>query len=259
MNNHLRTHIINILEKGTRFDGRKPLDYRKISVETGVIKTAHGSARVKIGETEVLVGAKLEIGAPYPDSPDQGSLIIGAEFLPMASPDFESGPPGIEAIELARVVDRGIRESGAIDTKKLCIKKGEHVWIIVIDICTINASGNLFDASALAVLACLRDVTFPKVEDGKIMHKEPRTTKKMPLTSEPISVTVGKIGKTFIIDPSIEEEKVFDARLTVAIKEDNMLCAMQKGGNLPLSLEDINKMIDIAADKGKELRKLLEK
>ena len=36
--------------------------------------------------------------------------------------NFDIGRPGIEAIELARVIDRGIRESGFIDFKKLCIK-----------------------------------------------------------------------------------------------------------------------------------------
>ena len=72
----------------------------------------------------------MELGVPYSDTPDEGSLMVGAEFLPMASSDFEMGPPGVDAIELARVVDRSIRESEAIDMKKLCIETGKKMWIV---------------------------------------------------------------------------------------------------------------------------------
>ena len=219
-----------------------------------------GSAKVTIGNTEVIAGVKIEVSTPYPDSPNEGSMMIGAEFLPLSSPNFESGPPSIDAIELARVVDRGIRESKSIDTKKLCIKKGEAVWMIVVDICTINVDGNLFDASALAVLAAIMDTTLPKLDaDNKILHKEPRTKNGLPLTSTPVSITVGKIGNHFIVDPTPVEEKVFDARLTVAVRDDDTLCAMQKGGNSSLSIDDVGKIIDIAMVKSKELRKLLKK
>ncbi len=35
---------------------------------------AEGSARVKMGKTEVIVGVKMQLGEPYPDSPDKGTL-----------------------------------------------------------------------------------------------------------------------------------------------------------------------------------------
>ena len=122
MYRELRSHIISLLNAGTRLDGRKLTEYRKpIEAEYGIVKTAEGSARVKIGETEVMVGVKMEVGEPYPDMPDQGTIIVGAELLPLSNPEFELGPPGIQAIELARVVDRGIRESKAVELKTLCI------------------------------------------------------------------------------------------------------------------------------------------
>ena len=48
------------------------------------------------------------------------------ELVPFASPMFESGPPREDAIELARVVDRGIRHSEIVDKKKLCITPGKE-------------------------------------------------------------------------------------------------------------------------------------
>ena len=257
MHRELRSHIISLLNAGTRLDGRKLTDYRKpIEVEYGVIKTAEGSARVKLGETEVIVGVKLEVGEPYPDTPNEGTIIVGAELLPLSNPEFELGPPGIQAIELARVVDRGIRESKALDFKKLCITKGEKIWMVIIDICPINDAGNLFDASSIAALAALKNTVYPKFDGEKVDYKE-KTGKKIELERLPIAVTVIKIGDMLIIDPDIEEEKVIDARLTVSSMEDGTLCALQKGGDSPLTAEEISKMLDIGIEKGKELRKYL--
>lgn len=257
MNSEIKNHILKLLSTGTRLDGRKANEYRKpIKVEAGIIKTAEGSAKVTIGETEVIVGVKLEVGTPYPDAPDQGTIIVGAELLPMSNPDFELGPPGIQAIEIARVVDRGIRESKAIDFKELCIEKGEKVWIILIDICTINDAGNLLDAASLAALAAIKNAKFPKYDGEKVDYKE-KTSKKLHVTKDPIGITVCKIGDTFIVDPTTEEEKVIDARLTVVSEKDGTLCAMQKGNDQPLTSEDIMSMIDIGLEKAKELRKVL--
>lgn len=256
MNSDLRQHVIEALKQGLRFDKRKTNEYRKVTVEYGVSKSAEGSARVKIGDTEVIVGVKLEVGEPYPDMPDEGTIIVGAELIPLSNPEFELGPPGIQAVELARVVDRGIRESKAIDFKKLCIKKGEKVWLVLIDVIPINDNGNLFDAAALAALAALKDTRFPGYDGEKIDYKK-KTKEKLPLSKQPLSVTVIKIGDNYLVDPSIEEESVLDSRLTVATMEDDTLCALQKGGDVPINDKDIDKMIDIALEKTKELRKHL--
>jgi len=255
-----KKHVIELLEKGVRLDGRKLLEYRKpLKVNYGVSVNAEGSASVQIGETLVFAGVKLAIEQPYPDTPDEGLLMVGAELLPLANPRFEMGPPGIEAIELARIVDRGIRESGFIDLKKLCIEPGEKAWAVLIDICPINDAGNLFDASALAAFAALKNAVFPAVVDDKVDYGT-KTNKKLPLIDvNPMSVTVFKIGDHFILDPTTEEQELYDARLTVVSMSDGRLCALQKGGDVPLSADDVQKMVKIGIQYGKELRKLVIK
>jgi len=248
---------MDYLNKGLRFDDRNLEDYRKISIEYGISKNAEGSAHVKVGDTEVLAGVKMEIGTPFPDKPGEGSIMVNAELLPLSSPQFEAGPPGIQAVELARVVDRGIRESKAIDFKKLCVKEGEKVWMLMIDIITINDAGNLLDASALAAVAALKDAYFPELTGDKIDYHK-KTEKSVPLEKLPISVTVYKIGDKFLIDPSTDEEEFVDARLTVCTLEDGTLCAMQKGKDGPLTLEEIDAMVSLAIKKGHELRELVK-
>jgi len=250
-------HLAKYLGTGIRYDGRKFLDYRDITVEHDIAANSDGSARVKIGKTEVIAGIKMEIMSPYPDTPDRGSMMVNVELLPMSNPDFESGPPSEYAIELARVVDRGIRESGAIDTKKLCIVEKEKVWMIVIDICTINSDGNLFDAISLATFAAIKNTKFPGVDEDYNIDYKKRTEETIPMVKNPIEVTVFKLGDYLIVDPSAEEEELMDARLTVAVTEDGKLCAMQKGGDTGLKSEDIDKMVNIAIEKSNELRSKL--
>ena len=253
-----RTVFSKYLDSGIRLDGRKLDEFRSIEVKTGISQTAEGSAQVRIGNTEVIAGVKLLIGEPYPDKPDEGSLMVGAEFLPLSSPDFEAGPPGIDSIELARVIDRGIRESEAVDNKKLCITKGEKVWIVSIDICTINDDGNLLDASGIATLAALLDTRFPSF-DGTAIDYKVKTDKKLPLNKLPIPVTVYSIEGKLFVDPNLEEADHYDSRLTITTIDGGVICALQKGGFGPLTQEQIGKMVDLAVKKASELRKKIGK
>lgn len=253
-----KDHLLSYLKQGVHLDGRKLDEFRPIEVAVGVFKTAEGSARVKIGNTEVLAGVKMLIEKPYPDTPDQGSIMVNAELLALSNPEFEPGPPGIEAIELARIVDRCIRESKIIDLKKLCIKKGEKCWVVSVDVCTINDEGNLLDASTLATLVALKDTTFPHYENDEVDYST-KTTKKLPLAKiTSLTVTIGKVGDHLLTDSLLAEEKLFDARLTCGIiLENHHLCSLQKGGSDTLSLEDIDRMASLAIEKAKELAKVL--
>ncbi len=253
-----KKYIQALAKKGFRADQRKFEEFRKpISVEYGVSsKSAEGSAKVMIGDTEVVAGVKTEVGKPYPDKPDEGSIMVSVELLPLSSPEYESGPPSIEAIELARVVDRGIRESHAIDFKKFCITEGELCWTVMIDIYPINAAGNLFDACALAAVAALKDAKFPKLEDDVINYKE-LTDEAIPLEFLPVSCTIHKMGDKFVVDPTRDEELASDARLTVAFTEEGKICAMQKGGDSPFTEDEVLKIIDLGAEKTAELRQFL--
>ena len=216
------------------------------------------SARVRIGGTEVVAGVKVDIGKPYPDTPNQGNLMVNVELLPLSNPKFETGPPGEQANEIARVVDRAIRESKAIDIHKLVLKPGEQVWGVNIDICSLNDEGNLQDAACLAAVAALRDARLPKVtEHGEADYDSPKTTEKLPLTREPVEVTVIKIGDKFFVDALTAEEPLIEARLTVGVTEKGTVCSLQKGGQSPLSVEDLDKMVEIAQKIAPNLRKAL--
>ena len=245
-----KDYIYNLMIKGKRQDGRGFKDFRDIKLETNIISKAEGSAKVTLGDTQVLVGVKLQTGTPFPDSQDEGVIITNLELNPIASPEFEPGPPREDAIEMARVVDRGIRESGAIDIKKLCITVGESVWIVFIDVHVLNDDGNLIDASCLAAIAALMTTVVPNEQQG-IGTNVPLAMKEIP-----VGVTLAKIGSKLIVDPSLDEEAVCETKMTIVSSSDGSVAGMQKMGSAPLTEAEVLEAIEIAREKAAELREL---
>jgi len=253
-----RDYITKLAEQGKRIDGRNFDQYRNIEIETKVVNKAEGSARVKIGNTQVLVGIKIDLGEPFPDSPNMGVLSTAAELIPLASPDFESGPPREDAIELARVVDRGVRESQVVDVEKLVVTPGEKVWIVFIDIHILDYDGNLFDAASLGALAALSTTTIPaKRFEAELPAEYPKEDFPLPMSEPPISCTAVKINDFVLFDSCFDEEIIADARLTVATDHNGDIRAMQKGLSGSFSREEIQKVIKGALDNGQEIRKKL--
>ena len=173
ISNLAKSMFSKMLASSKRFDGRELFGLRDFSVETNISNKAEGSARVRLGKTDVVVGVKLSTGEPYPDSLNKGNLIVSADLLPLASPRFESGPPGFDAIELPRLIDRMIRESGMIEFEKLCIKEGENVWNLFIDIYPINDDGALIDAASIATVVALKSAIMPGLDaKGRVDYEK---------------------------------------------------------------------------------------
>ena len=68
-----------------------------------------GSSEVQLGQTHAMGFVTAQLVQPYRDRPNEGTLSIFTEFSPMADPSFEPGRPGESAVELGRVIDRGLR------------------------------------------------------------------------------------------------------------------------------------------------------
>jgi exosome complex component RRP42 len=258
---HLRrTQMVDLLSKGKRLDGRGLNDYRKIIIETNVIEKANGSAKVSIGNSQVVAGVKIETGTPFPDTPDKGLLVVNAEVLPLSSPYAEPGPPDESAIELARVVDRGIRESQMIDLSKLVLIKGKKVHAVFVDVSVLNVDGNLFDTTCYAAIAALSTAKMPELE---VTDKDELKPKGhiISLTVErlPISVTMARIGDVMIVDPTAEEEALMDARITLTTDDLGNICAGQKGLPGTLTFEQVMMSAELSQIKGREIREIMKK
>lgn len=254
----------NLLNKNLRKGDRGLLDYRDIKIETGTIKKAFGSATVNLGDTVVVAGVNFELGTPFIDTPNNAILLVEGEILPTASVEAEAGPPDEHEIEISRVIDRGIRESGMINFEKYVIIPGETVIKIFVDFNIINDDGNIIDAANLAAVAALATAEIPKVEYirehidevNNINIKEiPRESFKV--EEIPIANTIGIFDGKVLVDPDAAEEDVVDTLITFTHLSTGEICSVQllKGG---LTYEEVFKTLDVAYQKNLELREILK-
>jgi len=249
----LTTHILDLARDGKRLDGRAPDEYRPISVDPGFVSTADGSALARIGHTAVVCGVKIELGKPFPDTPNAGVLTTNAELIPLSSPMFEPGPPHPRAIEVSRVVDRAIRAAEAIDLTKLCVTPGEKTWVCYVDIHVIDHSGNIIDAALLAALGALAHAKMPNARFGVADADAP-----LQLNHAPVENTFVRLGDTIVVDPSVDEERAAQGRLTVATDETGRVVAMQKGLIGAFSPDDVRDVVERAFRHGERMRKIAQ-
>lgn len=252
--------ILSLLEKDTRLDGRRLDEYREVIVAPGVIPKAEGSALAKIGSTTAIAGVKVGVGTPFPDTPDEGVLTVNVEFVPLASPTLEPGPPDENAIEIARVIDRCLREIRAVDIGKLVIIPGEKVYIIWLDVYILDHDGNVLDASMLAGMAALLNTKLPKVEidekkNVKIVREE---TTPLPVNHKVVTVSIAKIGSKLIVDPNLDEDDIIDAKITIGISDDGRIVGLQKAGSGVLTYDDLKLAMKYAKENAAKLLKILE-
>ena len=248
----LRDHLQELANRDERADGRTQWQGRDLSVEIGVLERAEGSAKVVMGDTIVYAGIKFQLQTPYPDRPDEGGLMTSAELRPLAGRHHEPGPPSPLSIEMGRVVDRGIRESGCINTKDLCIIPGEKVWQVIIDCFAISDDGNMFDAFALAAIAALQNSTLPG-ERFDVGEDRP-----LPVNKTPIMCSFQKVGGRFVYDANREEEVDGDERIHITLGEGDHVHSLQKGLKGVFSASEFAEIMDAAKVRCAELRKIVD-
>ncbi|KAJ0021052.1 hypothetical protein Pint_31012 [Pistacia integerrima] len=204
---------------------------------------------------------------PYRDRPNEGSLSIFTEFSPMADPSFESGRPGESAVELGRIIDRGLRESRAVDTESLCVLAGKLVWAIRIDLHILDNGGNLVDAANIAALAALLTFRRPECSLGgengqEVIIHPPEEREPLPLIVHhlPVAVTFGFFGSEsiLVIDPTHHEEAVMTGRMTATLNANGDVCAIQKPGGEGVLQSAIMQCLRIASRTASDITKKIK-
>jgi len=254
-----KSKIIDLLQEGKRIDGRGLDELRPLSIDTNVIPNANGSARVRLGDTEIVSGIKIQPDKPFPDMGDKGIFICTAEILPLAHPSAETGPPTPNVVELARVVDRGIRESGMVDLSQMVLEQDKSVIGLFTDNVVTDHDGNLFDACSYASVAAIMTSKIPKWEmkDDRPVIVEGEESDP-PLTTIPVSVTMGRIGEFIIIDPNLDEWECLDARITITTNSDGNIVALQKGGNAGFTFDQLIKCSELSISTGPKIREIIK-
>nr|SVE93245.1 EOG090X0CWA [Moina brachiata] len=248
-----------------RCDGRSRLDYRPIYLETGIVSNASGSARLRLANSDILVGIKVELAAPSPDKPSEGRIEFFVDCSANATPEFEGRGGEDLANQISQFLQRAYASIDTLNLSELCVIPGLQCWILYIDILILECGGNLFDAVSLAVKSALYATQIPSVKvaaiDGDVpeleLSDDPYDTKSLNVQNAPSAVTLMKIGNHFIVDPTPEEESCSSCGIIVAISGNGSVTAVRKTGSGSLHTETLTAMLKTSKEIGAVINELL--
>eukprot|EP01126_Amoeba_proteus_P034584 TRINITY_DN3451_c0_g1_i6.p1 TRINITY_DN3451_c0_g1~~TRINITY_DN3451_c0_g1_i6.p1 ORF type:complete len:418 (+),score=104.94 TRINITY_DN3451_c0_g1_i6:61-1314(+) len=253
-----------VCEEKLRLDGRGLYDLRSLRLTFG---TEFGQVQVQIGATKVYVTTTCEVVEPQQDKPSEGFFTFNVHFSPISSLEYETLRPTPTGIELGRVVERGLRQSRAIDTEALCIVSGEKVWSIRLDIRILDDNGNLTDCCSIAAITALHHFRRPDITiREKVIIHQPWEKDLVPLSIHhmPMCVTFAIFRsedgeEILVVDPTWKEEQVMEGKMTIIMNIHRELCGIQKSGGIPIHPAEILKATKIAVVKVEELTEVIKK
>jgi exosome complex component RRP45 len=254
-----REFILEALRKNLRVDGRGPFDSRPVAYRFG---PGDGTCEVSLGSTRVLAVVSASLEPPSGGRGNEGSVTIHVEFSPMASPNFEQGRPGEEASELAVLLERAVRETGAVDVESLCVLAGKRVWHVRCDVHVIDHCGNIAGAASLAAGAALLSfrrpeaTVDPQTQRVVIHPADAREPVPLALHHLPVAVTFGFFAESeglVVMDPSVREEAVLGSDLIVVLNAHGELCALRKGGGCAVDPAETTRCVRFAADAAEDI------
>jgi len=221
----------------TRGDGRQPTQMRPVTIETGVLRHAEGSALIKMGHTWVLCAATVEDRVP-PFLAGKGSGWVTAEYslLPRSTqtrtPRELGRGPGGRTSEIQRLIGRSLR--AVADLKGL----GERT--VTVDCDVLQADGGTRTAAVTGgyvalVLAC------------RWLIKR-RKLSTVPLRSLVAATSVGIVSGQALLDLNYEEDSQADVDLNLVLTEANEIVEIQgTAEKMPFSRVVLSELLDLAS------------
>ena len=245
------------LKENCRPDGRELGEFRTTTVNVGSIGTT-----VKLGNTTVICGIKVEFGAPPTDAPDKGHVVPNVDLSPLCSWRFRSGPPGEEAQVASQFIADVIENSQIIQKEGLCISSGKLAWVLYCDLICLNHDGNILDACTFALLAALKNVQLPEVtinEETALAEVNLKKKSYLNIRTHPVATSFAVFDDTLlIVDPTEEEEHLATGTLTVVMDEEGRLCCLHKPGGSGLTGSKRQDCMSRAVTRHREVKKLMD-
>ena len=220
------------IDHDIRPDGRKLDEYRPINIGIGSIKTADGSAVLKIGKTTVVCGIRAQLTDPPILKPNEGYLVITVDI-----PGISRGVSKFaseEAKTLNQTVQEMVNNSKMFDVKSLNIEPSKLSWALFCDVIVCNNDGNALDACMLALVGALKNTQLPNVtveEDNPIPIVNSAIKNNLVLSEIPVCVSTAIFRDNYVIlDPNAEEEQLSSGMSIVCTLGKGTMCYMSSVG-----------------------------
>lgn len=210
---------------------------RPVSIETGVMKFAQGSALIATGDTRVLVSATLDHRVP-PFLINSGKGWATAEYsmLPCATPgrstrEVSRGRPSGRSSEIQRLIGRSLR--AVLDFEAL----NEHTLTIDCDV--LQADGGTRTASITgAYVAAVQTLAQAFLQ---------RDLKRWPLTGQVAAISVGIVDGVPLLDLDAPEDQSAEVDMNVVATADGNVVEIQgTGEQRSFSRQELDQLVDLA-------------
>ena len=232
-----------------RPDGRQPSELRPVSIETGTIRHAEGSARISLGGTQVLCTASVEDRLP-PFLKGSGSGWITAEYgmLPRAthtrSPrEAATGRQGGRTHEIQRLIGRSLRS--VVELRGL----GERT--ITLDCDVLQADGGTRCAAITGACVAL------SIALAKLVRE--RIIPRWPMRETVAAVSVGLCAGQAVLDLAYVEDSEADVDCNVVgTATGNFVEIQATAERRPFSNERLSELLALARGGLDRLREVQE-
>src|SRR5689334_19756579 len=221
-----------------RTDNRTSQEMRPVEILTGVLKTAEGSALIKVGNTQVFCAATIEDGVPqFLRNSGKGWVTAEYSMLPRATSkrtprEVNKGRPSGRTHEIQRLIGRALRAVTDLD------RMGERtIWI---DCDVIQADGGTRTASVTGAFVALGLALEKLVQAG--------TLTSVPFRDYLAAVSIGIVDGEILLDLAYEEDSRADVDMNFVMTAGRKLVEVQATAEHQVfDEEQLGKMITLAS------------
>jgi exosome complex component RRP42 len=247
-----------------REDGRARLDYRHLSLELSLLPQTSGSARLRSGDTEVLVGVVAVLAEPDAATPDSGRISVAVGCGP--GDGIAAGLPEYAADGALSLDEKRLWLESALAQlygpkgcpaalRTLCIVAGRQCWELRVHVQLLRADGCPLDAACLAVCAALAATRVPRVAvnsgeaedagdgggggDAPLdLDLDESLDESVPFDAStlPLYVTLASLDGHLVADCTAKERRAAGSALSLALDADGNLAALCGGGTYGLHM-----------------------
>lgn len=228
---------------------------RPFFVQSGTITTAEASSTVRLGDTIVVTGVKLEVAEAETETETEMetqtqtqtqtkdttamTIVANVTLCAGSAPSVRSGPPNAEAQELSHQLGRLVASLNLV--APLQKKESSLRWILHLDSLVINDAGNLFSALWLGILKTLATLRLPRLsmdEEAGIVRWNVEDTTPLPMRfTRLIPIRFVRFGDTLILDPDEQEEALLaPAHVNLLLDPKGMKPLFLEAQNTPFQL-----------------------
>jgi ribonuclease PH len=230
----------------TRTDGRRPDQLRPVSITTGYLPWAEGSALIDLGGTQVLCAASIEDRVPQ-FLRGSGSGWVTAEYgmLPRSTKErmgreAAQGRPSGRTQEIQRLIGRALRAVTNLDIL------GERTFTIDCDV--LRADGGTRTAAITGSYVALHLAFQSLVAAGKLSS--------VPMSTAVAATSAGIVEGEALLDLCYEEDARAEVDFNVVMTGDGRFVEVQgTAEGTPFSREEMDGLLRLAEG---GIRELLE-